>query len=752
MSDILTIGFMIHQIDNEYTSELLKGLIPAAKELDINLVILPGQALNGEYYDAVYAAYEYQNNIIYEYCSKDTLDGLIISAGTLNSFVSENTFKNFVDRYRDIPLITLESKVGDYPCIRYDGSGMYEAVSHLIQVHKLRRIGFVSGPKGNEDADSRLSAYLKALADNGIAADESIIAYGNFSEYSMEAVSEILGSESGIPEAICFANDTMCIGGYKVLAEKGLIPGKDILITGYDDSETASVLEPPLTTVRSSAAKLGYTALKMLCGMIKGTCSFSDAVPESRLIIRGSCGCECGGITEISNVTDLREYAVDTVRKRADEACGTESIKLLDDTCCLAGDIAEMCTDFSEETAKEHSARLGELLEKGCLDIIGYVNLMGIIDCIEAAVSSKCRQGSEAQVQEFIRRMERQIYNYDFHSRIAYDSDFNNTIFMLNNITKDMTLYADDETDCFYSIFHKLSCMGIKSSSIFFYDEPVRYRKNTVWEMPETISLMGSQENYRIDIPKKNNRKLPWKDIFRSSLAPDRPRISVANIISSNEMQYGIFICEAESNKYRFIHSIVSQLCTSIRMNLLVRSLESSLSAEKTHNALLSEISMTDELTHIYNRRGFYYYANQVLANPANKGKYAYLIFADLNNLKKINDVFGHEDGDHAIRKIAEVLTDTLSPKSIISRIGGDEFAALTLTDSPDCAEAIFDKIKKAAHRGNEISEKPYNITVSIGIHTFICSEDVSVHDFLELADSALYEDKQKKDPDIMKK
>lgn len=752
MSDILNIGFMIHQIDNEYTSELLKGLIPAAKELDVNLVILPGQALNGEYYDAVYAAYEYQNNVIYEYCSKDTLDGLIISAGTLSSFVSEKTFERFVDRYRDIPLITLESKVGNYPCVRYDGSGMYEAVSHLIQVHKLKRIGFVSGPKGNADADARLAAYLNALADNDIAADESIIAYGNFSEYSMEAVGKILDSENGIPEAICFANDTMCIGGYKVLAERGLVPGKDILITGYDDSETASVLEPPLTTVRSSAAKLGYSALKMLCGMIKGTCCFSDTVPEARLIVRGSCGCESSNTEECCQVADIREYAVGIARKRADEVCGIESTKLLEDICSFTGDIAEICADYSWEKAEGLLARLNTLLEKGCLNVIGYVNLMSIIDCIDAAVKSKCIQSSKAQVTEFIRRIERQIYSFDYHRRLASDSDFNNMIFMLNNIAKDMTLYADNETDCFYSVFHKLSLMGIQSSSIFFYDEPVHHRKNTLWKMPETVSLMGRQEEGWIEIPKKNKRKISWKDVFHSSLVPNRPRISVANTIASNEMQYGIFICEADPNKYKFIHSIVAQLCTSIRMNLLVRSLESSLFEEKTNNALLSEISMTDELTQIYNRRGLYYYANKFLTAPANKGKYAYLIFADLNDLKKINDIFGHEEGDYAIRKIAEVLNDTLPPQSIVSRIGGDEFAGVTVTADPDYSDVIFHKIKEAAQRENEISDKPYNVTVSLGIHTFICSEEVSIQDFLEFADCALYEDKQKKNTDIMKK
>lgn len=752
MSDILTIGFMIHQIDNEYTSELLKGLIPGAKELGINLVILPGQALNGEYYDAVYAAYEYQNNVIYEYCSKDNLDGLIISAGTLNSFVCANTFRNFVDRFRDIPLITLESKVGDYPCIRYDGSGMYEAVEHLIKVHNVKRIGFVGGPMGNADADSRLAAYRQALKDNGIPTDESLIAYGNFSEYSTDAVNEILSSKNGIPEAICFANDTMCIGGYKVLAEKGLVPGKDILITGYDDSETASALEPPVTTIRSSAARLGYSALKMLCGMIKGTEDFCDTSPPSRLIVRGSCGCVCCEPADISDVTELRKYAADTVRKFAGEVCGKEKNQLLEEVCCLAEDIAEICPDFSEVQTEKLMLRMDKILKKGCLDIIGYVNMMSIIDLIEAAVRNKCKQGSELHTQSFIRGIERQIYNYDFHSRLAYDTDYTNATFMLNNIAKDMIHYADDETDCFYSVFHKLCHMGIKSSRILFYDEPVRHRKNSLWKMPDTLSLMGNQKDDVISIPKRNNRKVFWKDIFRNPLNHDSPYIAVANVISSNEMQYGIFICEADSDKYKFIHSIIAQLCTSIRMNMLVRSLENALTEEKTHNALLSEISMTDELTQIYNRRGFFFYANQLLSAPENKGKYGYMIFADLNDLKKINDIFGHEEGDYAIKKTAQLLTHNLEPKSIVSRIGGDEFAAIMLTDTPDCSEVIFDRIKKAARQGNETSDKPYNITVSVGIHSFECVDEVSVHDLLDLADSELYRDKQKKDNNIIKK
>lgn len=750
MKDILNIGFMIHQIDNEYTSEILKGMIPAAEELGVNLIILPGQAINGEYYDTVYAAYEFQHNIIYEYCSKESLDGLIISAGTLSSFVSKERFQSFVDQFKDIPLITLESKVADYPCVKFDGSGMYEAVTHLIQKHGLRRIGFVSGPRGNSDAESRLAAYRRALEDNGIEPDESLIAYGNFSEYSMDAVKELLASENGMPEGICFANDSMCRGGYKVLEEMGLIPGKDILITGYDDSETASVLIPPLTTIRSKASALGYSALKMVYGMIKGKQDQTDASPDEQLILRGSCGCICQDSTEAPDISDLWTYAYQTIKRYADEPCGTKVKKLLDEICSLAGDIAEMCTDNSDKTADELLARTDDILKKGCMEIISYVNLMNAVDLITAAVT-KCGQCGKARAVSLIREFEHRIYNYEYHRHIAYENDFTNTVFMINNIAKDMTLYADDDTDCFYSVFHKLNLMGIRSSRIYFYDKPIRHRKNSLWKTPEKILLMGSQEEARIEIPKSNSNNVSWKSIFRSTLAPDRPRVSVANVIFSNELHYGIFICETEPSNYRFIHSIVSQLCTSIRMNLLVKSLESSLYREKTNNALLSEISMTDELTHTYNRRGFYHYANAVLHSPSNAGRSAYLIFADLNDLKKINDIFGHEDGDYAIRKTAEILRTNLAPKSIVSRIGGDEFAALTIIDGEDRTDELSEKIKKAARLGNETSDKPYNVTASIGIHSFKCSKDICIQELMDIADSKLYIDKQNKDHNIIK-
>lgn len=750
MSKLINIGFMIHQIDNEYTTELLKGMIPAAKELGVNLIVLPGEAINGEYYDTVYAAYEYQKNIIYEYCSKDDLDGLIISAGTLSSFVSKEKFREFVDRYADIPLITLESKVGDYPCIRYDSSGMYKAVEHLIREHGLKRIGFVSGPRGNADAESRLEAYRRALADNNIEVDESLIAYGNFSEYSMDAVKEVMSSENGAPEGICFANDSMCIGGYKVFEEMGLKVGRDILVTGHDDSETAASLVPPLTTVRSKTSNLGYSAVKVIYKMINGSRGLAEANPISSLVIRGSCGCEFGS-EDLSAITDIGDYADETIRALSDFPCGADGKKTLDELCALMRDIARECTDLSSERAKKLLDRMDMLLKSGCMEVISYVNLMTAVDRIAAASKLRCKNSFSIEAMDFIRSFERRIYDHVYHSHIDLESDFENTIFMTNNIAKDMTLYADDDADSFYSVFHKLSLIGIESSRIYFYSKPIRYRKGAAWTMPEQLTLMGCQNKSQIEIPKHDNAQKRWTEIFRSLHDDNRPRVVVASVIASNELQYGVFLCETSLPRYKMIQSIVSQLCTALRMNMLVNSLENSLYREKTNNALLSEISMTDELTHTYNRRGFYSYANSVLHSTSNAGKTAYIFFADLNNLKKINDIFGHEEGDYAIRRIAEILRSNLDAKSVIGRIGGDEFAALTVIDGDDHAQELIDKIKQSARHGNEVSDKPYIITASIGVHVCHCSDDICVQDLMEYADEALYIDKQNKEKSIYK-
>ena len=283
----LQIGLMIHHLENEYASEILKGAIAAAEELDINLILLPGRGINAVEDDEKYSIYDYQYNVIYNYVSTANLDGLLVSVGTVGSYISRDEMRKFLHFYDPLPLLTMEVEFPGYPCIRFNTDGMKLAVEHLIQRHGCRKIGYVSGPMGNQDAMDRLHCYRTALEANHIPYDCTKVVYGNFSESSEEVVRELLDMHPDL-EAICFANDKMCIGGYNVFQERGMRVGKDILVTGFDDSEVATSLKPMLTTVRTNISSMGYQSVREMVRLLQTGHAESKTL-DARLIVRESC-------------------------------------------------------------------------------------------------------------------------------------------------------------------------------------------------------------------------------------------------------------------------------------------------------------------------------------------------------------------------------------------------------------------------------------------------------------------------------
>lgn len=179
--------------------------------------------------------------------------------------------------------------------------------------------------------------------------------------------------------------------------------------------------------------------------------------------------------------------------------------------------------------------------------------------------------------------------------------------------------------------------------------------------------------------------------------------------------------------------------------------LEYTLSVLHEKNRQLSKISTIDELTGLKNRRGFLTETQAVITSTVNAKQRAILLFADMDNLKSVNDKFGHEDGDFALRTIATALKTSLRNDDIIGRIGGDEFVAFALLGSQQSVDTIYNRIHAKLAAMNENCDKPYYIEASIGIVDFICDENVNIQSLLKKADDALYEDKSHKRKSVLK-
>ena len=125
-------------------------------------------------------------------------------------------------------------------------------------------------------------------------------------------------------------------------------------------------------------------------------------------------------------------------------------------------------------------------------------------------------------------------------------------------------------------------------------------------------------------------------------------------------------------------------------------------------------LSLTDVLTGLYNRRGFFVEAERIFKVSRRQRTRSAVIFADIDGLKRINDALGHDAGDALIRDAAFVLRQSLRQADVVARLGGDEFVAYTLDDEQP--GAILERIAANLHAFNLMQERPYTLSISTGL------------------------------------
>ncbi len=156
--------------------------------------------------------------------------------------------------------------------------------------------------------------------------------------------------------------------------------------------------------------------------------------------------------------------------------------------------------------------------------------------------------------------------------------------------------------------------------------------------------------------------------------------------------------------------------------------------------------SLVDDLTGLYNRRGFLTLAEQHLKLAERTGRSVLLLFADLDDFKEINDRFGHNEGDRALGEAARVIRGVFRDSDIIARIGGDEFAILALETADVSGDLLARRLRESLAERNARARRGYEITLSLGIARYDSRTPATVADLLARADALMYEHKREKD------
>jgi diguanylate cyclase (GGDEF)-like protein len=161
--------------------------------------------------------------------------------------------------------------------------------------------------------------------------------------------------------------------------------------------------------------------------------------------------------------------------------------------------------------------------------------------------------------------------------------------------------------------------------------------------------------------------------------------------------------------------------------------------------AEIRQLSLTDELTGLHNRRGFFWLANQQLKIAQRTQMFCCLLFLDLDGLKQINDSLGHEIGDRMIVDTAQLLKQTFRDTDIIARLGGDEFVIFIPVCSHQCTDESYPRLQANIDRFNQEHNYSYQLSISIGVTQSTLNENVSLEQLIEEADKLMYEHKRAK-------
>jgi len=161
--------------------------------------------------------------------------------------------------------------------------------------------------------------------------------------------------------------------------------------------------------------------------------------------------------------------------------------------------------------------------------------------------------------------------------------------------------------------------------------------------------------------------------------------------------------------------------------------------------AELQDLAVLDELTGLRNRRGFLEVANQVLNLADREHLPCHVLFLDVDNMKDINDTFGHAVGDAALRTLAATLTQALRRSDVLARLGGDEFVALAVgLDERECV-GLEGRIRRELASAQIAEDTTITVEVSLGWAVRLPGDASKIEDLLNEADRVMYADKKRR-------
>lgn len=282
-----TLALLADTLNSEYAQLLATAVSQEADRRGLGVYMFPGGRLGAP------ITLEAAQNRVFDLITPKRVDGVVSLSATIAHFTGVDGLAALFARYGRTPVCSIGLEVPGVPSLIVDNvGGMAEGVRHLVEHHGRKRIAFIAGPKSSPESNHRLTGYRQVLSSHGIALDDALIEYGEFTLPSGRAAMRRFMARKVEFDAVVAANDYMALATIEVLRSAGLRVPDDIAVCGFDDVNAAACATPSLTSLRQPLWELGSHAVKTIVDQWEGRPVRPCHNTPLTLIVRESCGCQ----------------------------------------------------------------------------------------------------------------------------------------------------------------------------------------------------------------------------------------------------------------------------------------------------------------------------------------------------------------------------------------------------------------------------------------------------------------------------
>ncbi|MBR6173133.1 MAG: substrate-binding domain-containing protein, partial [Eubacterium sp.] len=284
MKKRITAAFLVSGLMDEFTIRMCDGVMSEAAAFDINLIVVPVKYIDRDL-TGLADIYEYQYKTNAKNLLKENIDVLLVAADCIGCLTTHENLVRFMKALPDVPTVLIAARMDGYPGVTFDNkTGVREGLTYLVEKLGARRIGMLSGPPDYYDVGERQEAYMEIIRKYDLPWQETMVQETNLSTTCRPEVELFLDMNPDLDAVFC-VNDSVAMALYEALVDRGLEPGKDVKVMGFDNTRFAAMSTPSLSSVDADAVELGRHALRMVMRLAEGE-KIGVEVTPTRFVLR----------------------------------------------------------------------------------------------------------------------------------------------------------------------------------------------------------------------------------------------------------------------------------------------------------------------------------------------------------------------------------------------------------------------------------------------------------------------------------